>query len=47
MPYRRVGKVVEVQKGGKWQHKTTHPTEAAAQAHLIALRINVPHGGSK
>ena len=30
MPFRRVGKIVQVQKGGKWQHKTTHPSEEAA-----------------
>jgi hypothetical protein len=44
MPYRAVGKVVQVKRSGKWVHKKTHPTPAKAKKHAAALNINVKHG---
>jgi len=41
MPYRRIGKTVEVWKNGKWQKLKTHPTIHKAKKHLAALNINV------
>jgi len=43
MPYRRVGKTVQVKKGGKWVNKKTFPSVEKAKKHLTALNINVRH----
>ena len=43
MPYRLIGKTVQVKKGGAWQKLKTHPTVAKAKKHLAALKINVEH----
>lgn len=43
MPYKRVGKKVFVQKGGKWVLLKEHPTVSKAKKHLTALNINVRH----
>ena len=45
MPYRRVDTKVQVKKSGRWETLKTHPTVKKAEAHLIALRINVQHKG--
>jgi hypothetical protein len=45
MPYRRVDKTIEVQKGGVWQTLKAHPTVKAAAKHLMALQLNVKKFG--
>lgn len=43
MPYKlsASGKTVLVKQGRKWVALKVHPSKAAAQAHLYALRKNV------
>jgi len=43
MPYRRVGKVVQHKKGGKWSKKQTAKSIPAAKRALNLLR-GVEHG---
>lgn len=43
MPYRRVGKVVQHKKGGKWSKKQTCASPAAAKRAMDLLR-GVEHG---
>ncbi len=42
MPYRRVGKCVEVKRDNAWVELKCHATAKEAQAHLVALALNVP-----
>ncbi len=37
MPYRRVGKVVYVKKGGKWKKKGESKTESMAEKYIKVL----------
>lgn len=41
MPYKRQGRTVYVQRGGKWRLLKTHETAEKAKRHLAALNINV------
>ena len=43
MPYRRVGKTVQVKRGDRWVKLKAHPSVNAAKKHVQALRINVRH----
>ena len=44
MPYKVVGKTVQVKKDGKWKKLKTHTSAAKAKAHKTALQMNVKHG---
>jgi hypothetical protein len=43
MPYRSVGRWVQVKRGRRWMNLKRHPDAAAARKHASALNVNVEH----
>ena len=47
MPFKRVGKTVEVKKNGKWTKKGKSSSPEKAKAYLKALYANMPANEKK